>query len=66
MDEKDIERAMAFSEALLQAKIDSRVRYQGLSAKDCAECGELIPEARRVAVPGCVLCVDCKQIMEVK
>lgn len=57
---------MATSEALLQAKIDSRVRYEGISATDCIECGELIPEARRVAVPGCDRCIDCKQIMEMK
>lgn len=26
----------------------------------CAECGEPIPEARRLAVPGCRLCIDCQ------
>lgn len=28
---------------------------------ECQECGEDIPEARRLAVPGCPHCVDCQQ-----
>ena len=31
-----------------------------VSAEFCAECGEPIPEARRLAVPGCRLCIDCQ------
>lgn len=31
----------------------------GDSLMDCAECGEPIPEARRQAVPGVKLCIDC-------
>ncbi len=31
------------------------------SAESCIECEEEIPEARRVAVPGVVLCLDCQQ-----
>ncbi len=31
----------------------------GESARDCAECGEEIPEKRRMALPGVKLCVDC-------
>lgn len=33
---------------------------QGESARDCAECGEPIAEARRQALPGVKLCVDCQ------
>ena len=33
----------------------------GESATDCAECGEPIPEARRAALPGVKLCVDCQR-----
>lgn len=32
----------------------------GESLRDCAECGEPIPEARRVALPGVKLCVECQ------
>lgn len=33
----------------------------GDSFADCAECGEPIPEARRRALPGVKICVDCQQ-----
>lgn len=32
----------------------------GDSASHCAECDEPIPEARRKAVPGVKLCIDCQ------
>lgn len=32
----------------------------GASLSHCQECGEEIPEARRQAVPGVRLCVDCQ------
>ena len=31
---------------------------------ECHACGEDIPQARRRAVPGCCLCVDCQEQME--
>jgi phage/conjugal plasmid C-4 type zinc finger TraR family protein len=31
----------------------------GDSLAECADCGEEIPEARRNALPGVKLCVDC-------
>lgn len=34
------------------------------SARWCIDCGEPIPEARRLAVPGCSRCVDCQQFAE--
>lgn len=30
----------------------------------CLECGERIPEARRLAIRGCTLCVDCQEDLE--
>lgn len=41
----------------------------GESLTECAECGEEIPEARRVALPGVKLCLDCaseRQTREVR
>jgi phage/conjugal plasmid C-4 type zinc finger TraR family protein len=32
----------------------------GPGASHCMECGETIPEARRLAMPGVRLCVDCQ------
>ena len=34
---------------------------QGPSLTHCAECGDPIPEARRLAVPGVRLCLACQQ-----
>ena len=36
------------------------------SAFECENCGEEIPEKRRLAMPGCTLCVKCKADMESK
>ena len=41
------------------ARLRLRQGPAGESAADCAECGEPIPEARRLAVPGVKLCTDC-------
>lgn len=41
-----------------------RVQYQGESAEDCESCGTDIPEARRLAVPGCRFCVECQGLRE--
>ena len=35
-------------------------RYTGISATEC-ECGEEIPEGRRLAIPGVQLCVGCAE-----
>ena len=36
-------------------------RYTGISATECEECGEDIPEGRRNAVKGVKLCVGCAE-----
>ena len=33
----------------------------GKSLESCAECGNAIPEARRVAIPGVRLCIACQK-----
>ena len=35
-----------------------------VSAYECEECGEPIPEARRRAVIGCRCCVDCQNRLD--
>ena len=35
-----------------------------VSAYECEECGEPIPEARRQAVLGCRCCISCQQEIE--
>ena len=51
---------------ILGAAVANRVKYQGFSAHECETCGEPIPEARRLALPGCVLCVDCASRKEAR
>lgn len=34
------------------------------SAKECVECGDKIPGARRKALPGVTLCVNCQSFLE--
>lgn len=35
-----------------------------MSSSMCLDCGEPIPEARRLAVKGCFRCVDCQIVAE--
>lgn len=41
------------------ARLKARRQPQGASLTHCAECDEPIPEARRAALPGVKLCIDC-------
>ncbi|KAA2315056.1 DksA/TraR family C4-type zinc finger protein [Pseudooceanicola sediminis] len=43
------------------ARLKSRRAPVGDSLTHCAECEEPIPEARRAALPGVKLCIDCQQ-----
>ena len=43
------------------ARMKARKSQVGDSLTHCAECEEPIPEARRVAIPGVKLCIDCMQ-----
>ena len=64
MDEAQFELAQRQQEAQLQQAIARRVQYKGESAEECDDCGVEIPQARRLAVPGCRFCVDCQGLME--
>jgi len=37
---------------------------KGAGRRDCEECGTVIPEARRRAVPGVRLCIDCQAALD--
>lgn len=41
-------------------RVQARRATVGESLTHCAECEEPIPEARRVAVPGVKLCIECQ------
>ena len=42
------------------ARMKARKVLQGESFTQCAECEEPIPEARRAALTGVKLCIDCQ------
>lgn len=46
--------------------LNARSRSAAVSRFLCESCGESIPEARRIAVPGVELCVTCQEITELK
>lgn len=62
------DRASDVEEATRKAAIAAQLALArqpvGASATHCEECGTEIPEGRRVAQPGVLLCVDCKCIQE--
>lgn len=43
------------------ARMRASKRPAGESLTHCAECDEPIPEARRLALPGVKLCIECQQ-----
>ncbi|QFT93732.1 hypothetical protein FIU86_12845 [Roseovarius sp. THAF9] len=43
------------------ARMKAAKRPVGESLTHCAECEEEIPQARREALPGVKLCIDCQQ-----
>lgn len=56
---------------LAQQRIDMaiaahRINRDAVSATHCVECGEDIPELRRVKVPGCQRCASCQQDSELR
>lgn len=56
-----IDSTLEREEMLHNATIANRVRYVGVSAHECVECGDLIPQGRREALPGVQLCVECAE-----
>lgn len=41
-----------------------RINRLAVSATRCKCCDEELPEARRIAYPGCTMCVDCQSDAE--
>ena len=42
-------------------RMEARAGPRGVSLTHCAECEEPIPEARRAAIPGVKLCIECQR-----
>lgn len=60
----EIDVSQAESDFLLSLRLSQRAQYQGQSAKVCVECGDNIPLARRIALPGVQHCVSCAEHKE--
>lgn len=50
----------------LEHALSNIPRYTGISATECEECSEEIPEGRRQAIPGVQLCAACQSISDLK
>ena len=61
-DEADV--AAQWQQMQIEEALSSRSRIEGESAAVCDECGEPIPQARRNAIPGVRLCVECQEAVE--
>ncbi|CAM3213140.1 TraR/DksA C4-type zinc finger protein [Pseudomonas fluorescens] len=53
-------------EEALNRSLSQIPRYTGISATECVDCGDVIPEGRRVAIPGVTLCAPCKALDDVR
>ena len=53
-----------FTEMALANHRAKSFKPQKKSATECEECGDPIPIARQLAVPGCQCCVMCQQLKE--
>lgn len=68
----DIDRAQAHEQALRDDALAAHHRRvhgesdepPAPSAHWCIDCDAPIPEARRLAVPGCTRCVECQALAE--
>lgn len=61
-----VDQANEHADYLLQVALAKRPVSHAASALECEDCGEDIPQARRVAVPGCRRCADCQGLAEVR
>lgn len=57
-----IDIANDHADYLLQLALDNRQRgiAGAVSAVECEDCGDSIPELRRIAIRGCETCVSCQ------
>lgn len=69
----DVDRASEREGELLAEALYQQTRRAGLAGKTvadsaewCERCGDEVPMARRVALPGCLYCVACQTLAEKK
>ena len=62
----DADRAQEIIDIGIAESIARVAKANGRSAHFCIDCDTRIPEARRIAYPGCLRCVECQQDIEGK
>lgn len=50
--------------AVAQVRARMAKQAENPSLEECEKCGDPIPEARRLLIPGVTMCVDCKARQE--
>jgi len=60
----DVDRAQTFEQTLRESAIKAHRHNHGMGREDCVDCGQQIPEARRLAVPHATRCADCQSDLE--
>jgi phage/conjugal plasmid C-4 type zinc finger TraR family protein len=62
MDEGDYaaDYAERFNKDAIASVVRGAGKTSGQSSDVCLECGEDIPARRKIAIPGCSLCVSCQ------
>ena len=53
-------------EALRIALLNHKAKQNLISRVFCIDCDIVIPKARLAVVSGCMRCVDCQEIVEIK
>jgi len=61
-----VDQANDHADYLLQLALAKRPAASTISLQFCEDCGEEIPAARRARVQGCVTCVDCQELREMR
>ena len=60
------DRAQIVEEQQRNAAVQARTVYVGEPVDDCVDCGDQIPSARQIALPGVQTCVHCAERSEVR
>jgi phage/conjugal plasmid C-4 type zinc finger TraR family protein len=61
----DIDLTEAREAALIAARVAHAQRQlEAVDARECCDCGAVIPEMRRRAHPAARRCIECQQAME--
>lgn len=55
---------MAQAQAEMQRRLSQARAAATNKTPECIECGDMIPKARRAAVPGCLRCIECQRDVE--